>query len=281
MRTAQTSFKINGINKPMQDATLPTPIESPLLNERAGARVRHGFFTRQGGVSDGIYAGLNVGVGSEDDRDRVAENRRRVTAWFDQPVDRLATVHQIHSPDVVVMDSIGNAGERPKADAIATRVPGIVLGVLSADCGPVLFADAENGVVAAAHAGWKGALHGVLENTIRTMVSLGAERHRITAVLGPSIGRKSYEVGPEFVAGFTAVDPAYERFFSPSDKTGHAMFDLPALTIKRLTDAGVLASNLDLDTYSDPERFFSYRRTTHAKEPDYGRQISAIAIRED
>jgi YfiH family protein len=260
---------------------LPQPIESDLLSGRTGSRIRHGFFTRKGGVSEGIYAGLNVGVGSDDDRDRVTENRSRVAAWFDLQPDRLNTVHQVHSPDVVVVDATSAHGERPKADAMVTTVPGVVLGVLSADCGPVLFADAENGVIGAAHAGWKGALYGVLENTIAAMVSLGADRSKITAVLGPSIGPQSYEVGPEFVANFKAVDPAYEAFFSPSQKAGHAMFDLPSLTIKRLTDAGIRAESLGLDTYSDAENFFSYRRTTHAKEPDYGRQISAIAIRED
>ncbi len=265
----------------MPNNDLPLPIESELLRERAGSRIRHGFFTRTGGVSQGIYAGLNVGIGSDDDRDRVIENRARVAAWFDLPLDRLATVHQVHSPDVVVVDTRSAASERPKADAMVTNVPGIVLGVLSADCGPILFADAEAGVIGAAHAGWKGALHGVLENTIEAMVSLGADRANITAVLGPSIGPKSYEVGPEFVSNFRSVDPSYDVFFSASTRQDHAMFDLPSLTIRRLTDAGVRAENLDLDTYPDQERFFSYRRTTHAKEPDYGRQISAIAIRED
>lgn len=265
----------------MPNNDLPLPIESELLRERAGSRIRHGFFTRTGGVSQGIYAGLNVGIGSDDDRDRVIENRARVAAWFDLPLERLATVHQVHSPDVVVVDTQSAASERPKADAMVTNVPGIVLGVLSADCGPILFADAEAGVIGAAHAGWKGALHGVLENTIEAMVSLGANRANITAVLGPSIGPKSYEVGPEFVSNFRSVDPSYDVFFSASTRQDHAMFDLPSLTIRRLTDAGVRAENLDLDTYPDQERFFSYRRTTHAKEPDYGRQISAIAIRED
>jgi polyphenol oxidase len=260
---------------------LPQPIESDLLNERAAPRIRHGFFTRKGGVSEGIYAGLNVGVGSDDDREKVTENRSRVAAWFGLGTDRLNTVHQVHSPDVVVVDATSASSERPKADAMVTTVPGVVLGVLSADCGPVLFADAENGVIGAAHAGWKGAFHGVLENTIEAMISLGADRSKITAVLGPSIGPKSYEVGPEFIENFKTVDPGYAIFFSPSEKPGHAMFDLPSLTIKRLTDAGIKAASLDLDTYSDPDRFFSYRRTTHAKEPDYGRQISAIAIRED
>lgn len=260
---------------------LPQPIESDLLNERAAPRIRHGFFTREGGVSEGIYAGLNVGVGSDDDREKVTENRARVAAWFGLKTEKLNTVHQVHSPDVVVVDAKSASGERPKADAMVTTVPGVVLGVLSADCGPVLFADAENGVIGAAHAGWKGALYGVLENTIEAMVTLGADRSKITAVLGPSIGPKSYEVGPEFVENFKTVDPGYAIFFSPSEKPGHAMFDLPSLTIKRLTDAGISAANLGLDTYSDPDRFFSYRRTTHAREPDYGRQISAIAIRED
>ncbi|OHV85053.1 peptidoglycan editing factor PgeF [Rhizobium sp. LCM 4573] len=261
----------------MQESPLPTPIESPLLAAKGDGRIRHGFFTRRGGVSQGIYAGLNVGLGSQDEREHVAENRARVARWFDLPVEKLATVHQVHSPDVIVMDET-YAGERPKADAMVTSVPGVILGVLAADCGPVLFADHENGVVGAAHAGWKGALGGVLENTIEAMVSLGAEREKITACLGPSIGPASYEVGPEFVERFLNFDPSYEVFFSPSPKAGHAMFDLPSLTIKRLTAAGAKAENLKLDTYPDTERFFSYRRTTHAGEPDYGRQISAIAI---
>ena len=267
----------------MQDRPLPTPIESPLLNESAGDRIRHGFFTRQGGVSEGIYAGLNVGAGSDDERDRVTENRARVAGWFGLPAEKLATVHQVHSPDVQVIDATYAAGqpqERPKVDAMVTSVPGVALGVLSADCGPILFADGRAGVIGAAHAGWKGALTGVLENTIEAMVALGASRENITAVLGPSIGPASYEVGPEFVERFLAHDPSYETFFSPSAKDGHAMFDLPSLTIRRLREAGVRAESLGLDTYPDPGRFYSYRRTTHAREPDYGRQISAISIRE-
>jgi YfiH family protein len=263
----------------MQDGRLPTPIESPLLTTTAGSRIRHGFFTRQGGVSQGIYAGLNVGIGSDDERDAVIENRTRVAAWFELPPEKLATVHQVHSPDVLVVDETYD-GERPKVDAMVTNVPGVALGVLSADCGPILFADGEAGVIGAAHAGWKGALYGVLENTIYAMVQLGAVRERITAVLGPSIGPRSYEVGPEFVRRFMDFDATYKRYFSRSEHPGHAMFDLPALTIDRLTDAGVRAESLGLDTYPDAERFYSYRRTTHAKEPDYGRQISAIALRE-
>ncbi|MDQ0137079.1 YfiH family protein [Neorhizobium galegae] len=264
----------------MPDRPLPEPIESPLLNDRAGARIRHGFFTRKGGVSQGLYAGLNVGIGSDDDRERVTENRARVAAWFGLPLEKLATVHQVHSPDVFVVDET-YAGERPKVDAMVTSMPGVALGVLAADCGPILFADGENGVIGAAHAGWKGALTGVLENTIEAMLSLGAARENITAVLGPSIGPASYEVGPEFVERFLSHDPSYEAFFTPSSNAGHSMFDLPSLTINRLRASGVRAESLGLDTYPDAERFYSYRRTTHAKEPDYGRQISAIALREN
>lgn len=254
------------------------PITSDLLEQTAGHAVEHGFFTREGGVSDGLYHGLNVGLGSRDTPARVVENRSRVAHWFGQPIDRLATVHQIHSPDVVVVGD-DYAGDRPQADAMVSATPGIVLGVLAADCGPVLFADADNGVVGAAHAGWKGALYGVLENTIDAMVSLGARRSAITAVLGPSISGDSYEVGPEFVARFQDVDPAYARFFRPSEKPGHAMFDLQGLTVSRLEAAGVRAGQTGHCTYVDEERFYSYRRSTHRKEPDYGRQISAIMLK--
>lgn len=263
----------------MQDAASPAPIESALLNEAAGGTIRHGYFTRAGGVSEGLYRGLNVGLGSNDERDKVLENRRRVAAWFDLPVERLATVHQVHSPDVVTIDADYD-GARPEADAMVTRTPGIVLGVLAADCGPILFADPDNRVVGAAHAGWKGALTGVLENTIAAMEALGADRGRIIACLGPSISQASYEVGPEFVDRFVTQDPAYGQYFIPSAKPGHSMFDLPALTVGRLKKAGVRAESVGFCTYPDSERFFSYRRTTHNNEPDYGRQISAISIRE-
>jgi YfiH family protein len=255
---------------------LPHPLESPLL-KMAGRGVRHGYFTREGGVSEGIYRGLNVGLSSKDARDAVAENRRRVAAWFGLPVEKLATVHQVHSPDVVTIDAAYD-GSRPQADALVTATPGVVLGVLAADCGPILFADPENRVIGAAHAGWKGALTGVLENTIEAMIALGAERGSIVACLGPSISGKSYEVGPEFVERFLAYDSAYSRYFTASAKAGHSMFDLPALTVDRLTASGVSAESLGLCTYPDADRFFSYRRTTHAREDDYGRQISAIAL---
>ncbi len=254
------------------------PIESPLLAEKAGNAATHGFFTRIGGVSDGIYRGLNVGLGSNDIRENVVENRLRVSRWFGVAPDRLATVHQVHSPDVVAVDERYD-GTRVEADGLVTATPGLILGVLTADCGPILFCDPEARVAGAAHAGWKGALYGVLENTIAAMERLGARRERIAASLGPSIGPRNYEVGPEFVERFLAVDKDYERYFTPSDKPGHAMFDLPGLTTDRLTKAGVSAESLDLCTYPDEERFFSYRRTTHRAEPDYGRQISAIMIR--
>ncbi|MCL6707026.1 peptidoglycan editing factor PgeF [Pseudomonas sp. R2.Fl] len=263
----------------MLSDTRPQPIESPLLGDAAPG-IRHGFFTREGGVSDGIYAGLNVGLGSNDAPERVAENRARVAGWFSQPVERLATVHQVHSPDVHVVTDAYDGG-RPKADALVTASPGVAIGVLTADCGPILFVDPEHRVVGAAHAGWKGALDGVLENTIEAMLRLGATRRAIRACLGPSISGANYEVGPEFVDRFLARDAAYEKFFRPSPREGHAMFDLPGLTLARLSAAGVEAESLGLCTYADPERFYSYRRTTHAGEPDYGRQISAIAILED
>lgn len=259
-------------------ADMPQPLQSEALSALEGP-IRHGFFTRQGGVSRGIYHGLNVGIGSQDEPALVAENRARVAGWFSLPVSRLATQHQVHSPSVVTIESPDNL-PRHQADAMATRVPGIILGVLSADCGPILFADAQGGVIGAAHAGWKGALDGVLEATIEAMEKLGADRKRITAVLGPSIAQPHYEVGPEFVERFVAREPSYARYFIPSEKPGHAMFDLPGLTVDRLAAAGVQASSLGLSTYPDEDRFYSYRRTTHRQEADYGRQISAIALQE-
>lgn len=253
------------------------PIETPRLS---GPGLRHGFFTRQGGVSQGIYAGLNVGLGSRDERENVLENRARASRWFGVEPARLATVNQVHSPDVFVVNG-DYAGERPAADAMVTDTPGMILGVLTADCGPVLFADPHNRVIGAAHAGWKGALGGILENTVEAMIRLGADRNRIVATLGPSISGANYEVGPEFVERFLAHDGGYEEFFTPSEKPGHAMFDLPALTLRRLSETGVNANSLGLCTYAEPQRFYSYRRTTHAGEPDYGRLLSAIAILED
>jgi YfiH family protein len=264
----------------MSTADQPRPITAKSLDATDTSGIRHGFFTRQGGVSEGIYRGLNVGLGSNDDPDKVRENRRRVSASFGLPLERLATAHQIHSPDVVVVGADYD-GSRPHADAQVTASPGIILGVLTADCGPILFADPENRVIGAAHAGWKGALGGVLENTIEAMIALGARRDKIRATLGPSISQANYEVGPEFVDRFLASNRDFDVFFAPSTKPGHATFDLPGLTVRRLTEAGVAADSLGLCTYAAPETFFSYRRTTHAGESDYGRQISAIVIKED
>ncbi|MBL0371964.1 peptidoglycan editing factor PgeF [Rhizobium sp. KVB221] len=256
-----------------------SPILSPLLEQAAPSGIRHGFFGRQGGVSTGIYRGLNVGTGSNDLPEHIHENRARVAGWFNAEPWHLSTLYQVHSPDVVTVETPDQVN-RPKADGQVTATPGVALGILTADCGPVLFADPEARVVGAAHAGWKGAFDGVLENTIEAMVRLGANRNRIKASLGPSISRRSYEVGPEFVERFLTRDASWARFFGPSEKHGHSMFDLPALTISRLQAAGIEAENLDICTYADEDRFFSYRRTTHRQDPDYGRQISAIMIGE-
>jgi YfiH family protein len=259
----------------------PDPVRSTMLDGASGdGLIAHGFFSRAGGVSRGIYRGLNVGLGSDDDRAHVMENRARVSGWFAQDASRLVTVHQVHSPHVHVVTP-DNANDRPKADAIVTRTPGLVIGVLTADCGPVLFADPQAGVVGAAHAGWRGAFDGVLENTVTAMEKLGASRTRITAVLGPSISQANYEVGPEFVDRFIARDATHKTYFKPSDKLGHSKFDLRQLTLDRLRASGLEAGMVSDCTYADEDAWFSYRRSTHRKEPDYGRQISAITIRED
>ena len=248
-----------------------SPIEAPAL-----AGLRHGFFTRAGGVSDGVYASLNGGVGSRDAPDAVAENRRRMAAHLG--VETLLVPYQIHSA-ICLPVAEPWSGERPRCDAQATRLRGVALGATGADCGMVLFADREAGVIGAAHAGWQGALGGVLEATLDTMESLGARRAAITAVLGPTIGRASYETGPEFVARFRAADPANAAFFTRSARPDHAMFDLPSFIGHRLRRAAIgHFDDLGLDTYSDEARFFSYRRATHRHEADYGRLISAIAL---
>ena len=247
-------------------------ITSPLLNG-----IRHGFFTRKGGASSGVFGGLNCGPGSSDQIEMVEINRARVAEEMAVPAQALVTVHQVHSPDVLAID--GPVGSpRPKADAMVTRTPGLALGVLTADCQPVLFADAEAGVVGAAHAGWKGALDGVLDATVEAMESLGAERGRIRAVIGPSISQRAYEVGPEFMERFLDADPDTARFFAGGDGD-RAQFDLPGYGLYRLRTAGVGAAEWTRHcTYSDPERFFSYRRSVHRKEADYGRLISVIRL---
>lgn len=261
----------------MIDDSKPDPVQSPLLASLASAGIRHGFFTRKGGVSDGIYAGLNIGVGSSDDPARIRENRGRVAGWMGVSPEALLSVYQIHSPDVLTIHE-PFSGDRPKADAMVTDRPGLALGVSTADCGPVLFADPEASVIGAAHAGWKGAFTGVLENTVAAMERLGARRDRIVAVLGPAISARNYEVGPEFIERFCEADSSNATYFSLSERIGHAMFDLNRYTIDRLRTAGVDVEWLDRCTYAEEELFYSYRRTTHRREADYGRQISAIVL---
>jgi YfiH family protein len=237
--------------------------------------VPHGFLGRKGGVSEGAMWGLNTGYGSGDDPDRIAENRRRAIAAV-LPGSSLATVHQVHSPTVVRVEKPWREDERPRADAMVTDRPGLLLGVLTADCAPVLFADEAAGVVGAAHSGWRGALGGVNEATIEAMERLGAKRERIVAAIGPSVAQQSYEVDEGFRANFLRQDSANERFFAVGP-TGKPHFDLPGYILHRLSAAGIgRAEALALDTYSDPDRFYSYRRSTHRNEPSYGRQIGMI-----
>jgi len=249
---------------------------SSLLSAVPG--LRHAFFTREGGVSNGIYAALNGGLGSNDDPAHVAENRRRMAEHVGVAPERFISLHQIHSPDALIADGAWPSGPRPRGDALVTRTAGLALGVSTADCGPVLFVDPNARVIGGAHAGWKGALTGVLESTISAMEKLGAERGRIIAAVGPLIRQESYEVGNEFVARFIDADADNAVFFIPSVREGHAMFDLAGFIRMRLEAAGILMiDDLGLDTYAD-ERFFSYRRSVHRKEPDYGRHIHAIAL---
>jgi hypothetical protein len=251
-------------------------IEAPEL--ASYPNIRHAFFTRQGGVSEGLYASLNGGLGSNDDRDRVLENRRRMAAQLDLAPEALISVYQVHSPDAVLVEGPW-AGERPKADGMATAAPGLALAITTADCGPVLFADPHAGVIGAAHAGWRGALTGIMEATLAAMERLGARRDKIVAVLGPTIGPDAYEVGHDLMTRFTDADARNARFFRANGRPGHAQFDLPAYIAARLEAAGIgEVASLGLCTYSDEERFYSFRRTTHRAEPDYGRLISAIAL---
>ena len=246
----------------------------------AAGNVRHGFFTRRGGTSEGIYTSLNCGLGSNDDKARVRENCRRAMREIGLAGDALRTVYQIHSANVVTVGSSADDTATTRADALVSARPGIALGVLAADCAPVLLADAETGVIGAAHAGWRGAVSGVIEEAIGAMVALGAEPSRIIAVIGPCIGQDSYEVGAEFPQPFQRQDPANDRFFAPGKRDGHWQFDLAGYVRSRLAVAGVAAaSDLGADTYAD-EDLFSYRRTCHRGEPDYGRNLSVIALAE-
>jgi len=248
-----------------------------IITAAALAPVAHGFFTRRGGASSGVYAGLNCGFGSDDLRDAVAMNRTRVAAAMDLPTEALVTINQTHSADVVEVTG-PLAAPLPNADAMVSATPGVALGILTADCEPVLFADAEAGVIGAAHAGWKGALDGVLEATVAAMEALGARRERIAAVIGPTISQSAYEVGPEFRARFVAADPGFDRFFV-AGAGDRSRFDLPAFGLSRLEAAGVGHAEWTGDcTYSDPERFYSYRRSVHTREADYGRLLSVIRL---
>ncbi|CUH76249.1 Laccase domain protein YfiH [Tritonibacter multivorans] len=248
------------------------PITSDLLSP-----VAHGFFTRQGGASSGIFEGLNCGLGSSDLREAVMLNRTRVADAMG--ADSLVRMHQIHSAEVAVIDAPQAADDAaPRADALVTATPGLVLSVLTADCQPVLFADPEAGVVAAAHAGWRGTLDGVLDATVDTMESLGAKRDQIRAVIGPSISQPAYEVGPEFHADFTDKDPEFARFFIAGEGD-RFLFDLPGLGLARLRALGIKAAEWTRHcTYADPALFYSYRRTTHAREADYGRLVACIRL---
>ncbi len=246
------------------------------LKAAALAGVRHGFLGRRGGISTGICSGLNVGLGSGDDRESIFENRRRAVGSV-APGSALVTLHQVHSADALHVAAPFPDDARPKADAMVADRPGLVLGILTADCAPVLLADREAGVVAAAHAGWKGALGGVVEATVAEMERRGALRSRIAAAVGPCIARRSYEVDDAFLRRFAEADPEHERFFTLG-REGHHQFDLEGFVVARLAEAGLeRIEALGEDTYSQPDRFFSYRRATHRGEPDYGRQISLIA----
>jgi len=241
--------------------------------------VQHRFFTRRGGVSAGLFSSLNCGYGSADDPSNVRENRRRVAEHFGLSEPDLQTLHQIHSTEVLtVTDERWSSPGAPKADGLVTDRPGVVLGVMAADCAPVLLADADAGVIGAAHAGWKGALGGVVDTTIAAMEKLGARRERIQVAIGPCIGPASYEVGPEFPAPFLAQDEANAAFFRAASRAGHFMFDLPGYLVHRIARNGVAVAATGHDTLTATEDFFSYRRNTLSGERDYGRGLSAIAL---
>ncbi|SDR34283.1 peptidoglycan editing factor PgeF [Pseudovibrio sp. Tun.PSC04-5.I4] len=241
--------------------------------------ISHGFFTREGGVSTGIYKGLNVGLGSDDNREHVLGNRKRVATQMGTTSDQLVTPYQIHSSKVLTVSSPFTEADDRRADALVTNTPDLAIGILTADCGPIIFADHETGVIGAAHSGWKGAFDGILPNTIIAMEQLGAKADRITAVMGPMISQGAYEVGPEFVQRFLDRSEDNQHYFSPSKQADHSMFDLPGFIKAQLDTLGLKqVVDLQLCTYADADRFFSYRRTTHRKEPDYGRQISTIML---
>ena len=252
------------------------PLQSAILQSIGG--IRHGFFTRLGGQSAGLYAGLNCGLGSKDHPAAIDANRAAVCSTLGFPGNRLVTVHQVHSAMAVTVTGPFE-GSPLQADALVTTTPGVVVGALAADCAPVLFASRDGRVVGAAHAGWKGAFGGIVEATVAAMEKVGGRRDRIVASVGPCIAQHSYEVGAEFRERLVADDPASGRFLIPSDRTAHFQFDLSGFVLSRLAQSGIeTVEALGCDTYSDETRFYSYRRATHRGEPDYGRQVSAIVI---
>ncbi len=256
----------------------PAPL-APLTDDTLTASgARHGFFDRSGGVSEGLFAGLNCGAGSSDEPASVAENRARVARYLDVAPDRLVSAYQVHSADTLVVTQHWTNDARPKVDGLVTAEPDIAIGVLTADCGPLLFSSGDGKIVGAAHAGWKGALTGIAEATVDAMETLGARRESIIAALGPTISAAAYEIGPEFVTRFNDDDPANADFFRASTRDGHAFFDLPGYIARRMDRAGIAGfTDLARCTYADEVAFFSYRRTTHRGEHDYGRLIAAIA----
>ncbi|MBM3576669.1 MAG: polyphenol oxidase family protein [Alphaproteobacteria bacterium] len=256
-------------------------LETPALTARnlSLPGLRHAFFTREGGVSEGVYASLNGGVGSRDAPPSVAENRARMAARLGVESERLLVPFQIHSADAVSVREPWSAEARPRCDGVVTTEVSLALGVTGADCGMLLFADVKAGVIGACHAGWKGALGGVIEATVTEMEAQGARRADIHVALGPAIGATSYEVGPEFVARFRETDESFARFFTPTDREGHATFDLPGFIASRVEAMGAASfEDLGVDTYADEARCFSYRRSVHRREPDYGRLVSAITL---
>lgn len=256
---------------------MPSPIEADCLSIIPG--VRHGFFTRAGGVSTGLYKSLNCGAGSHDDPVAVIENRARVAEHLGTAHGDVQTLYQVHSDRALTVDGITERTSLPQADALVTATRGLAIGVLTADCAPVLLADGEARIVAAAHAGWRGAVGGVLESTVRAMIELGARLENIRAAVGPCINQAAYEVGPEFEAELIAADGGNAKFFTKPATGGRAHFDLPAFVHARLKAAGVgIVERESPCTYRNESLFFSYRRSQHAKQADYGRQISAIAV---
>ncbi len=243
--------------------------------------ISHAFFTKEGGVSEGLYSGLNCGAGSDDTPENVVENKRIAMQKLEIKTDKLATLYQVHSTDVVLISDPSEIQNKPKADAMVTRLPGVALGILTADCVPILFADAKNEVIGAAHSGWKGSVGNIANKVVDAMINEGAERGQITAAIGPSIQQRSYEVGPEFPRPFLKIDARFKRFFEPSERAGHFMFDLTGFVFEQLTDLNIgSVDRLMNDTCTEEDQFFSYRRMCKKGENDYGRMLSAIALKD-